>query len=232
MNFHIAICDDELSIIQHIEYLVEKWGKSSGHLLKIEKYPSSEAFLFHYAEDKSYDILLLDIEMSGINGVELARKIRESNREVQIIFITGYMDYIIQGYDVEALHYLMKPVNEEKLYSVLNKAAERLKKQEKVLLLFTDGEMVRIPLYEIEYISVDKNYTTIHGKNNYTIKRTLTDIETELDPRFYRVGRSYIVNLQSIKKITRREIFLKSGTSIPLSRNHYEPLNRAMIKYF
>ncbi|WIV11949.1 LytTR family DNA-binding domain-containing protein [Proteiniborus sp. MB09-C3] len=169
MNFHIAICDDELSSIQHIGYLVERLGEVSGHLLEIEKYPSSEAFLFQYAEDKSYDILLLDIEM---NGVELARKIRENNREVQIIFITGYMDYIIEGYDVEALHYLIKPVDENKLYRVLDKATERLKKQEKALPLLIDGEMIRIPLYEIEYISVDQNYTTIHAENNYTINST------------------------------------------------------------
>lgn len=232
MNFHIAICDDESSSIQHIEELLGKWGESSSHLLEIEKYHSSEAFLFQYAEDKSYDILLLDIEMNGMNGVELARKIRENNREVQIIFITGYMDYIIEGYDVEALHYLMKPINENKFYAVLDKAAERLKKQEKALFLQSDGEMIRIPLYEIEYVSVEQNYTTIHAENNHTIKRTLKDIENELDSRFYRVGRAYIINLQSIKKITRKEVFLKSGTTILLPRNYYESLNRAVIQYF
>ena len=85
---------------------------------------SAESFLFHYAEESDYDILLLDIEMGKINGIELARRIRHDNETIQIVFTTGYYDFISEGYEVSALQYLMKPVSYEKLESVLNKAVK------------------------------------------------------------------------------------------------------------
>ena len=83
-------------------------------------FPSAESFLFDYAEQKNYDFLLLDIEMPSMNGVELAQKIRQENNAVQIIFITGYSDFMAEGYEVSALHYLMKPVSFDKLSKVLH----------------------------------------------------------------------------------------------------------------
>ncbi len=91
-----------------------RMGAPPGHTAELLRFPSAEAFLFHYAEDKSCDILLLDVEMGAMNGVELAKRIREENDALQIVFITGYTDYIAEGYDVSALHYLVKPVSREK----------------------------------------------------------------------------------------------------------------------
>ena len=193
--------------------------------------PSPESFLFQYAEQKDYDILLLDIEMQSMNGVALAKSIRKENDAVQIVFITGYTDYIAEGYDVAALHYLIKPVSEDKLHEVLNRAAIKIRKNEKALFLSSSGEAVRIPLYEIKYLEVQKNYVTIHAKNNYTVKKTLGALEQELDERFYRMARSYIVNLSYIDRISKSDVFLSDGTVLPLPRGQYEPLNRAFIKH-
>lgn len=230
--YRIAICDDNRADISYISGMLKKWAEDTGNTIHVESFPSAEAFLFHYEEESAYDILLLDIEMGRMSGMELARKIRQGNRSVQIIFITGYMEYILEGYDVEALHYLLKPVTEAKFRHVLERAAEKLKHREKELYLSVGGSMVRIPLYEIRYLEVRKNYVTIHAQEAYTVKKSLNELEKELDESFFRTGRSFIVNLRFIKKITKPQIFLKDKTAIPLSRNLYEPINRAMIQYF
>ena len=211
--------------------VVSKWAAKENIPLSLEAFPSAESFLFQYAEQKDYDILLLDIEMQSMNGVALARSIRKENDAVQIVFITGYTDYIAEGYDVAALHYLIKPVSEEKLHEVLNRAVIKIRKNEKALFLSSSGEAVRIPLYEIKYLEVQKNYVTIHAKSNYTVKKTLGALEQELDERFYRMARSYIVNLSYIDRISKSDVFLSDGTVLPLPRGHYEPLNRAFIKH-
>jgi DNA-binding LytR/AlgR family response regulator len=232
MIYHIAICDDEPADGKYLSMLVAKWASSTGNAASADTFPSSEAFLFRYAEDKAYEILLLDIEMSGMDGVQLARTVRKHNQEIQIVFVTGFPDYIAEGYEVEALQYLLKPVDEQKLFAVLDRAAEKLRRNERALLLECCGETVRVPLYEIRYLEVRQNYVTVHAKEDYTVKKTLGQLEKELDDGFFRTGRSFIVSLKAVRKITRSGVLLSDGTSVPLPRGCYEPLNRAMIRYF
>ena len=128
MKLNIAICDDEQNQIQYIKDIVSAWAETSGHFPHFAEFPSAEAFLFDYAENQNYDILLLDIEMAKMNGIDLAKKVREENNRVQIVFITGYPDFMSEGFEVAALHYLMKPVKKEKLFSVLDRAVENIAK--------------------------------------------------------------------------------------------------------
>ncbi len=232
MNLHIAICDDDPSQIQYLSQLLTDWSAQRCHSLRITSFSSAENFLFHYEDDKSFDFLLLDIEMGQMNGVELGLRLRQMNREIQIIFITGYMDYIAAGYDVEALHYLLKPVVAEKFFAVLDRGCERMQQREKALFFETSEGMVRIPMYEIRFLEVQRNYVTIHAKEDYTVKKTLSQLEQDLDDGFFRTGRSYLVNLRWIQKITKTEVYLKDGTMVPLSRGFYDAANRAFIKYF
>lgn len=231
-TYKIAICDDDKKQRENLTALVKEWAQKIGQLIQLQTFESAEGFLFQYAEEKDFDMLLLDIEMGQMNGVDLAKAVRREDREVQIIFITGYMDYISDGYDVEALHYLLKPVAPEKLFDVLDRAAQHLKSRDKSILFHLQGEVVRIPLYQIRYLEVRQNYVTIHADEEYTIKKTLRELEQNLDERFYRIGRSYLVNLHEIKKITRADVYLKDETVLPLSRGSYDGLNQAMIKYF
>ena len=161
----------------------------------------------------------------------MAKRVRQDNEAVQIVFITGYSDYIAEGYEVAALHYLMKPVNSEKLLTVLDRAMEKRKQEERCLNLEAYGEMVRLPFYEISYLDVHQNYVTVHAKADYTVKRTLGDFEKELDDRFCRVGRAMILNLKYIQRVTKTEVRLSDGTVLPLPRGAYEPLTRAIITH-
>lgn len=229
MKYKIAVCDDSEADRQYILHMVNRWAVSAGHMVHTDMFASAESFLFHYAEESDYDILLLDIEMGAMDGVTMAKQLRRDNDTVQIIFITGYSDYISEGYEVAALHYLMKPVKEEKLCSVLNRAAAKLSRNEKVFNFESCGEMVRVPIYQIRYADVSGNYVTIHALLDVTVKMTLSELEKQLDERFYRAGRSVIINLTQISRVTKKEIKLSDGTAIVLPRGAYDGINRAII---
>lgn len=231
MSYHFAICDDDEAYAKYIEDLAAQWARQAGAQVETESFPSAEAFLFRYEEHRNFDILLLDVEMTGMDGVELARLVRQDSEDVQIIFITGYDDYIAEGYEVSALHYLTKPVNPQKLFQVLSKAAGRLARNEPLLTLELPGETVRVPLGKIRCADVLHNYVTIHADRDYTIKRSLGELEQELDHRFFRVGRSCILNLTFIRRVTRTQAELTTGETIPLPRGQYEKLNRAIIQH-
>lgn len=232
MKYKIAICDDSMADREHLSNLARQWAQRAGHHLRISEFPSAESFLFRYAEEKDFQILLLDIEMEAMDGVAMARKLRRENDTIQIVFVTGYSDYIAEGYEVEALHYLLKPLKTEKLFAVLDRAAEKLYRNEKVLNLETGGEMLRVTVYEIRYIDVQGNYVTVHAKEDYVVRKTLGELADMLagDERFFRVGRSAMVNLSCICKVTKKDIYLKDGSVIPLPRGAYEKVNQAIIR--
>ena len=230
MDYSIAICDDEDRERDYIAGLCQQWCRAGGHTLALRQFSSAEEFLFADHDAANFDILLLDIEMGKMDGVQLAKRIRKQNETVQIIFVTGYSDYISEGYEVAALHYLMKPVKQEKFFSVLDRAAKMLRKNERTLTVSCAGEVVRVPLYQVRYIDVQHNNITIHAKVDYTIRSTLAEVAASLDERFYRVGRSAIVNLSCIARVTKTEIVLNEGDCIPLPRGAYEGVNRAIIQ--
>ena len=228
MNVKICICDDSSEERASINALVREWSLQSGTDVSVYEFPTAEAFLFEY-EDLAPDVVLLDIEMPGMNGVELAKRLREKNKLIQIAFITGFSEYIAEGYEVAALHYLLKPVSPEKLFLTLDRALEKQERDGRKIILETSAETVWLPMHEIRYIEVIKNYITVYAEDSYTVKKTLKEIEQELDERFLRVGRSYVVNLHFISRVTRSEIFLRGGESVPLPRGAYETVNRAII---
>ena len=213
MNLHFAFgekgcIDDQQEDRDFGQQCVLAWAQARGFAVEVAQFPTGEAFLFQYEEDRTWDILLLDVEMAQVSGVELAQRIRQEDQALQIVFLTGYSDYIAQGYDVSALHYLLKPVSREKLFAVLDRAAQRLESAQRTLVLELPGELVRVALREIEYVEVRQNYVTVHtGKEAYTVKKPL-----------------------SARRVTKKEAVLLSGAVIPLPRGAYEPLNQAIIQ--
>lgn len=228
MDYRIAICDDKQEDREYVQQLTARWAQQRGNQMEMTEFCSAEQFLFSCPQP-DFDLLLLDIEMGEMDGVSLAKQVRRTNELMQIVFITGYSDYITEGYEVAALHYLMKPVKEEKLFAVLDRAVERLHKNTKVLTLETAEEMVRVPLYQVSALEVQRNYVTVHARQDYTVKKSLSELMEQLDERFFRVGRSAVVNLNDISRVTRSDIYLTDGRIIPLPRGAYDKLNRAII---
>ena len=129
MDFRFAVCDDAPEAARFAAALCCQWAVSRGFAVLVDVFQSAQALLFENAACLDYDVLILDIRMEGQSGLDLARQVRLVNRRVQIVFVTGYLAYVEKGYDVEALHYLIKPVCAEKLFSVLDRAVEKLQKK-------------------------------------------------------------------------------------------------------
>ena len=233
MNYNIAICDDDINQIEYLKPIITTWAKDNRHPITVSAFPSAEAFLFAHEEQNDVDILLLDIEMKEMNGVELAKKLRAENDRLQIIFVTGYDKYIADGYDVAALHYLIKPVRPEKLCEVLTRAARLLSDMESCLVFSSNHSSIKLPLNKIVYIESELNYICIHTADvSYKTRMTLSEIEKKLDDGFFRTGKSFIVGLRFVKSISHGLITLDDGTEIPLSRNLYDAANKAFINFF
>ncbi|EST13523.1 LytR/AlgR family response regulator transcription factor [Sporolactobacillus laevolacticus] len=230
----IAICDDDKPQREYLATLVNEWAKKSGIRITLKMFADAQSFLFSWSTDKSYDALLLDIQMPELNGMELARTIRRSNESLSIIFITGFSDYMDEGYEVSALHYLMKPVKKVKLFAVLERASIKLKKESKTLLIEYDGAMIRINQNDI--ICLEAFAHTIElttADHSYQIKSSIDLLEHQLDSDlFIRPHRSYLIGLHYISQIAKSEMILDNGNRVPISRRRYTEVNQAFIRFF
>jgi DNA-binding LytR/AlgR family response regulator len=233
MNLNIAICDDEVSQIEYLTKLTRDWAILRSINVNIHPFESAEAFLFFYANDKSNDILLLDIQMKEMDGITLAKKIRQNNGQIQIIFITALTEFISEGYEVSALHYLLKPVSREKLDIVLDKAVLNINRQETPILIETADATARVLLSEIKYIEAFAHNTQIHMTDGTNIKGliSISELISLLGNGFCRVHRSYLVGLAHIRQIGKTNIIMDGGLIIPMSRRRYNEVNQAFIKY-
>ncbi|WP_310604256.1 LytR/AlgR family response regulator transcription factor [Anaerosporobacter sp.] len=233
MNFRIAICDDSKADTDYISTMVSNWAELSHNKVNIKTFTSAEEFLFHYADNTDYDILLLDIEMGKMDGIELAKKIRDENNSIQIVFITGFPDFIAEGYEVSALHYLIKPVPADKLWRVLDKAAQNLQKFAKHVIFNLGGKTIRVEVCNIVLIEAFAHSCTVTTTSDeFQIRTSISDIEKMFGDEFIRCHRSYIVGIRYIKSISKTEIILDNGITVPLSRNNYNMVNQAFIRYF
>lgn len=231
IKYRIAICDDEQDQIDHIASMVSAWSVQNGYPSEVITFTSAEAFLFAYEDNKTYDILLLDVEMKDITGIELAKRIRRENKRAEIIFITSHFEFIGEGYEVDALHYLIKPVSEEKLTQVLNKAVEKLSVQPPSVVINCNGETVKLFETDIVYIESFLHYILIRTRDKeYKIKERISAFEQKLSDDFYRIHRSYLVSLKHITRISRTSVTV-GNTELPLSRGKYDDINRAFIEH-
>ncbi|MCM1057096.1 MAG: LytTR family DNA-binding domain-containing protein [Firmicutes bacterium] len=232
MRYIVAICDDDAKQREYLAEIVGAWAGKNHCLAEVRQYPTAEAFLFEYGEKKDFDILLLDVEMPGMNGTALAKEVRRDNKAVQIVFITGFYEYFSDGFDVSALHYLIKPVGREKLFPVLDRAVDNLSSCQRSVLISTPEAEVKIPLTDILYVEAENVYVVVHTSGgNYRTRCALVKFAEQLDETFFKVHRSYVVGLKDIIKITRAEIIMSNGDSVPISRGMYDQVHAALVKY-
>lgn len=224
----IAICDDDNSQINALKKMLTEWNSNT----IVNEYNSAEQFLFNYSE-VSCDLLLLDIEMGDMNGMELAKELRAKGDMLPIIFITGFSKYIGDGYDVEALHYLMKPVDKKKLFQVLDRYACR-HRPDKRIILPSGNESVLVASDNIAYLEAfgKKTQITLNDGKEMICNCGLSEASEKLGQGFVSCHRSYVVNIGAVRKISRTDITMDSGKKIPLSRRSYDSVNRAFIDYY
>ncbi len=231
MNYKIAVCDDEQDQTEYILSILAAWGRQYGCNCDVSVFDSAESFLFDYEDHKTWDILLLDVEMKNMTGIELARRIRKDDSRTEIIFTTAHFEFAGEGYEVDALHYLVKPVSDAKLMQVLDKAAQRLSVEPLSVVINCSGETLRLYESDILYVESFLHYILIHTKDNeYRIKENLSAFAQKLSDDFYRVHRSYLVSLKHITRISRTSVSV-GRIELPLSRGKYDDIHRAFIEH-
>jgi DNA-binding LytR/AlgR family response regulator len=233
MEIKIAVCDDEWQQTEYIKSLVVKWAGENKIKIAIDMFGSAESFKSAWSVGETFDILLLDIQMGAQNGVELARELRKADEKTAIIFITGFADYMSEGYDVSALHYLVKPVKEDKLFEVLDKALDGLRKTSRTILFpKTCGDM-KIKAGDIMYAEVLSHTVMLYladgAKEEFQMR--ISDMEKLLGDGFFKCHRSYVVSMKYVRRVTKTAMVLDDGHEIPLSRSLYDDANQAFIKH-
>ena len=235
--FRIAICEDEKVILDFESSLVKQWGEGplcKGEL-ELDTYVSSEQFLFESEDKAPYDVLIFDIQMKNMNGMELAKKLRSRGCEAVIIFITGVPDYAIEGYEVGAVRYILKPVKGEVLSGLLDTAfAERQKKAEDFFVLGQGADVEKISFKKIIYVEARGHYVFLKGTDfEREWKAGFSETVTAFDGRgFFCLRRGLLVNLSHVQRITRTDCILDNGETLPVARGVYKELNDAFISFF
>lgn len=222
---NIAICDDEKKLRRDLRNLIEIHLELRGLAYQIEEYESGAALL---ERDKTevIDILFLDIEMPVLGGMETAKALRAAGKSMLIIFVTAYPDYVFQGYEVQAFHYILKPYQENKIKEVLNNALKQLNaNQEQYYIVAQKSGTLRLALSQICYFKSDHRMIFAVDLHNQITEfyGKLDDVEQSVPSCFQRTHNRYLVNLNYITKLESTRCIC-SGTEIPISRAYKQPL--------
>ena len=230
----ICLVDDDSTQLTYLKVIIEKWSNKNNIISNLSFYRSAEEMLFENNESYPYDMIVLDIQMGKINGIELAKKIRETDKNVIIAFISGMANYVFEGYEVQAIRYILKPVKDKKVYELLDYANAHLIKETKYYIISVSGEKKKINYDDIIYFESMGHYIVFHLENTeYDYKYNISDLCHDLaGTEFIRTHRSYVVNIKYIEKITRNECQLIGNIKVPLSRNSYKIVNEKFINYY
>lgn len=228
----IAICDDSKETIALIEEIIENLNIRD---TDIDCFYSGDSLLQYLGKNNSfyYNIYLLDIEMPGINGLEVARKIRKIDNRAILIFVTAYSDYVFSSFEVQPFRFINKPVEIGKLEDVINAAMNYIYSSKKYIFFLVDK--VRIQLYcdDIIYFEGDKRKINVYTmEEEYSFYSKMSDLENKVDnSRFVRIHVSYLVNMDYIKAIYLEEIVLNNGIHLPISKKYRKSVKEEYMKY-
>lgn len=234
----IAICDDNNMELSQISKIVEEFidTRLSEHSITYSAFQNGTDLLVAIENGQVFDILVLDVVMPLINGIQLADEIRNKNTVSKIIFLTSSPEYAVDSYSVDAFYYLLKPIKKESLIPLLKKASSDIfDKVEKHIIVKCGTGLSKIFLNKLQYAEVMGRTICFHMRNGEVLEsfRTMVQLEAELltDKRFMKPHRSYIVNMDCIKNLSPEGITTITGAFIPISRNVYKEVKQAYIDY-
>lgn len=216
----IAVCDDEKMMQKQLSHYLEQYFADKAHFPYIGYYYSGEEVLAHMAQDT--DVLLLDISMSGISGMETASALREKGCKTKIVFITSMEQYALHGYRVHAFAYLVKPIAYTDLAQVLGEIDAQMKENNVSMFAVDTAEGTQmLDLKELVYAEVYQHETCfVTQQDRVTAVMQLSQVEERLQSYgFFRCHRSYLVNLCKIRRIGPIDLTMSNGDAIPLSKH-------------
>lgn len=232
---YIAVVDDEKTHRDILVRYIEEWKRDTHREIEVESYDSGEAFYFAWCEDQRCDVLFLDIMMEETDGISLARRLREKGKDIVIIFTTGIADYMQEGYEVEAMHYLLKPLSREKVRECLEKCVRRKVSVKSEVLLQTEEGLIKVSIDQILYAEAVGHYSMLVCMDGpMQVKTGIRELEEKLREYgdFVFCHRSYLVNIRRISRMGRREIIMDNGAVVPVSRRLYHSVNERFIQVF
>ncbi len=232
----ICYCEDEPAQANYLKEKINQWAKVRNVKCEVDVFLSAEELLFERAVFP-YDLMLFDISMKKMNGMELAKNIREKDKEVKIVFLTSDKSFVFDGYEVNALRYLMKPIDQKKLYDLLD-YIEEISKKETVsyIILKADLENIRLAVDDVMYIEAEGHYVNIYQRDRSCLRvkegfQQILQKFKEGGGSFIACHRSYAVNLHNVNMISRTECKVGKEFILPVSRGLYMELNKAFIEY-
>lgn len=232
----IAVCDDEISMAEGNKAILETTLKELGVAAEITTYTDSTNLLYDISEDNfHYDLLLSDIEMPEISGMELAERIKPFLPEIRIIFITSHIEYAIDAFELSIFRYVPKSDIEKRLSTAIKDAVSLINLEaDKSYTIQVKGRFEKIPLKDILFIERDGKNAAINTADGVSkVRKSLQAVFDELaSEEFIFIDRGYIVNLIHIMQIKNSTAVLKDGTVLPISRSHLQTVKEQINCYW
>lgn len=218
----IGICDDSSAFLHQTKFMIDHWDHCPENIW-IELFEDGDALILAHSKNP-FDIILLDVVMPLLNGIDAARELRAKDKSVKIVFLTSSAEFALDSYAVKASNYLLKPIEPAKLFSCLEELMFEIKAISKCLTVKGLDAVHRILLSRIEYVESQSKHIIFYTDENKTVVSTdpLYAYEKRLllEDGFFKCHRSYIVNIHHISSYSHSEIVLQSGCRIPISRSH------------
>ncbi|MDU5334493.1 LytTR family DNA-binding domain-containing protein [Enterococcus sp.] len=232
---NIAICDDNPKMIGQIETLLLSFFDNDPNQFSYEAFLSGESLIDHLnREEAHFQIYLLDVEMKALDGFEVARSIREKDQQAIIIFITSHVEWMPEAFEVNAFHYLIKPIDEVKVKQVLTKAVEQLSLRKMILQFTIQKKIYTVYLGQVEYFESMKRKMIIHLKNGKeyeyygTMKEVIDKVSSQL---FTQIHHSYVANMDYIQTKSGETIVMQSGREITITKKFQKSFQQAYRNY-
>ncbi len=230
----IAICDDEEYMLSILEDYVSRYSEKHDSVFTLAKFKCGEELLGYMDSKGDIDIVFLDIQMPGINGIDVAHMIRKKDANVKIFFLTSLVKYVLEGYSVKAERYLIKPLKYNQFEKELQNVVKSIElENNRFFIEKNDSGIFKIMLSDVIYIETVGRNTLIHTKTDEIVSyRNMKEHEALLDKCFFRCHRAYIVNLAYVKSVVEYEVAIGKDVKIPLSKYRKKQFKEALLDYY
>ncbi len=225
----VAVCDDESRFITDFKNIMKRLYSSLDII--VDDFSEGGELLKSFSV-KPYDLVFLDIEMPEMDGLTLAKKLREQSGDVCIVFLTGHIEYAIKGYEVGALRYLTKPADDSKVREVIEYVL-RQQAAQKLIWVRTDEGDIKLRLSDIIFIESKTHNVIINtAGDSFSVRGNISDYESRLTPEgFFRIHRGYIISLSKVVQLSGKEVIMEDGTALPIGRSYDPRFKEALFSY-
>ena len=232
---NILICDDEKPFLDRLANKITVYLENREIPFQMAAFCSGEELLKHN-EDRLFDIAFLDIDMEKLNGINLARKLRQENPGIVIIFLTNFIQYAPEGFEVQAFRYLLKSDMQERLVSYFEDAVREVVREKQIITISVNAELIDIPVSHILYLESNLRVVTMHlindDREEYRFYGNMTDLSEKLEALgFLRVQKSFLVNMEYIEQLQYEKVSLYGGIVLPSSAKNHKTLKQQYLKW-